>query len=127
MLEPVDIARCPEHGLHGSRKHCFVCEKPVEQVPMVALAEYERLKEALTQIGCTPDALRLSGEAAHRIAREALRVDGPEQTPRRTHRVETYKPKPRPAGEAWQRIRDAVSREGIRNAGPRVRRTRDER
>lgn len=29
------VARCPEHGLHGSRKSCFVCGGPVEQVLMV--------------------------------------------------------------------------------------------
>ncbi len=33
--EAVYIARCPEHGLHGERKDCFVCGGPVEQVPMV--------------------------------------------------------------------------------------------
>lgn len=31
----VNIARCPEHGLHGCRTECFVCGGPVEQVPMV--------------------------------------------------------------------------------------------
>lgn len=33
--ESVRIARCPEHGLHGERTECFVCGRPVEQVPMV--------------------------------------------------------------------------------------------
>ena len=33
--EPVYIARCPEHGLHGQRDSCFVCGGPVEQVPFV--------------------------------------------------------------------------------------------
>jgi hypothetical protein len=33
--EPVLIARCPEHGLHGERSECFVCGGPVEHVPMV--------------------------------------------------------------------------------------------
>lgn len=26
---------CPEHGLHGERDTCFVCDGPVEQVAMV--------------------------------------------------------------------------------------------
>lgn len=28
----VDIAYCPEHGLHGERERCFVCEQPVLRV-----------------------------------------------------------------------------------------------
>ena len=43
MSEPVLIARCPEHGLHGERQECFVCGGPVEQVPMVALSEHDAL------------------------------------------------------------------------------------
>jgi hypothetical protein len=35
MPDPVKIARCPIHGLHGERTECFVCGGPVEQVPMV--------------------------------------------------------------------------------------------
>lgn len=33
------IARCPEHGLHGERTECFVCNGPVEQVPMIELSQ----------------------------------------------------------------------------------------
>ena len=33
--DPVDIAYCPQHGLHGERQECFVCGGPVEQVRMV--------------------------------------------------------------------------------------------
>lgn len=33
----VNIARCPEHGLHGERDECFVCGGPVEQVRMVVV------------------------------------------------------------------------------------------
>lgn len=44
MPEVVHIARCAEHGLHGCRTECFVCGADVEQVPMVPLAEYERVK-----------------------------------------------------------------------------------
>lgn len=32
------IARCPEHGLHGDRIDCFVCQGPVEQVAMQEVA-----------------------------------------------------------------------------------------
>lgn len=41
----VYFARCPEHGLHGERTHCFVCGGPVEQVPMVSLRAYEIVVE----------------------------------------------------------------------------------
>lgn len=45
----VSIARCPEHGLHGERTECFVCDGPVEQVPMVPCddAAVERAMDAL--------------------------------------------------------------------------------
>lgn len=36
------VARCPEHGLHGERTDCYVCEGPVEQVPMLEVS-YEDL------------------------------------------------------------------------------------
>lgn len=35
--DAVPIARCPEHGLHGSRDRCYVCGGPVEQIPMARL------------------------------------------------------------------------------------------
>lgn len=35
----VEIARCPEHGLHGERTSCFVCGGEVEQVRMVLASE----------------------------------------------------------------------------------------
>ncbi|HWF25166.1 MAG TPA: hypothetical protein VG275_06955 [Solirubrobacteraceae bacterium] len=41
--ELVNIARCPEHGLHGCRTECFFCGGPVDQVEMMALAELELL------------------------------------------------------------------------------------
>jgi hypothetical protein len=43
----VNIARCPEHGLHGERPECFVCGGAVEQVPMVPASEITRLKGLL--------------------------------------------------------------------------------
>jgi hypothetical protein len=52
--EVVNIARCPEHGLHGERQECFVCGGEVEQVPMIHAAalvpviqEQERLRAEL--------------------------------------------------------------------------------
>jgi hypothetical protein len=46
----VHIARCPEHGLHGARKTCFICEGDVDQVPMVAQAEYQVVRDALASV-----------------------------------------------------------------------------
>lgn len=49
----VEIARCPTHGLHGSRATCFVCGGPVEQVRFVAETEIAReaaLVEALAHL-----------------------------------------------------------------------------
>jgi hypothetical protein len=40
----VKIARCPTHGLHGRRDFCFDCDKPVEQVAMLPVAELEKLQ-----------------------------------------------------------------------------------
>lgn len=37
-MEVVNIARCPDHGLHGERDTCFICDGPVEQVPMVEVS-----------------------------------------------------------------------------------------
>lgn len=57
----VNIARCPEHGLHGCRETCFVCGVSVEQVPMVpdTLA-----MEALNRV----DKVRIRCEQAIRLA-----------------------------------------------------------
>lgn len=38
----VNIARCPEHGLHGERAECFICGGPVEQVPMRPVPRQEQ-------------------------------------------------------------------------------------
>lgn len=37
-----DIARCPEHGIHGQREKCYVCEGPVEQVRVVPVSSEGR-------------------------------------------------------------------------------------
>jgi hypothetical protein len=38
----VNIARCPEHGLHGERTECFACGGPVEQIPMVPVDDAQQ-------------------------------------------------------------------------------------
>lgn len=43
-----NIARCPEHGLHGRRDSCFECGGPVEQVTVVAERE---IREAISWMG----------------------------------------------------------------------------
>lgn len=40
-LTSIEIARCPEHGLHGERQACFVCGGPVEQVRMYPAEMWE--------------------------------------------------------------------------------------
>jgi hypothetical protein len=35
----VEVAYCPDHGLHGARDTCFVCGKPVQQIPMCFAGE----------------------------------------------------------------------------------------
>lgn len=50
----VNIARCPEHGLHGERAECFVCGGPVDQVPMVHAGGVLQPKGGWMQVGC-PD------------------------------------------------------------------------
>jgi hypothetical protein len=36
----VNIAVCPEHGLHGARDTCFECGEPVLQIPMRPVADF---------------------------------------------------------------------------------------
>jgi hypothetical protein len=62
--EPVEIARCPTHGLHGQRHKCYVCGGPVEQVAMVPASE---LKAAETE----RDALRVEVEQLRAVIAEA--------------------------------------------------------
>lgn len=42
LCNEANVARCPEHGLHGERTECFVCGGPVEQVRMVAMDAAEQ-------------------------------------------------------------------------------------
>ena len=71
---PVNIARCPEHGLHGEREECFVCGGAVDQVAMVALADYEalrrRVEELQEEVGDATVA-QLGIETEARVAAEA--------------------------------------------------------
>lgn len=48
----VNIAHCPEHGLHGSRERCFVCDQPVEQVPMVPASRLDAVRIAAVRAYC---------------------------------------------------------------------------
>ena len=56
------IARCPEHGLHGERTECFVCKGPVEQVPMVELAQADPEGQEYVYRTCWMDDEEPSGE-----------------------------------------------------------------
>lgn len=56
-MNVVHIARCPDHGLHGARRTCFICEREVEQVAMVTLEQYEALREALGTVLDAIDAM----------------------------------------------------------------------
>jgi hypothetical protein len=47
----VNIARCPQHGLHGERTECHVCGGLVEQVPMIPGAEHAEAVRALWLAG----------------------------------------------------------------------------
>lgn len=46
-LEPIAIARCPTHGLHGARETCFQCGGPVEQAGVIPVERVRPLYEAL--------------------------------------------------------------------------------
>lgn len=46
-VEIFEIARCPEHGLHGDRRWCFVCGGPVERAEFAPKADYDRLRAAI--------------------------------------------------------------------------------
>lgn len=81
MTEIVYFARCPEHGLHGCRTNCFECGEEAEQVPMVALADYERLRDALRLLAdrdnwqgdpFSHDAVLLGHFTPHELARVTL-------------------------------------------------------
>lgn len=77
----VYIARCPEHGLHGARDTCFVCGKPVEQVPMVEAARVPKQEITEEQIAAATSALerldpqwRATAYGPRRYAIEALQA-----------------------------------------------------
>lgn len=70
----VCIARCPEHGLHGERIACFVCDGQVEQVEMVPVVAYLALRAALAQIvALEGDDVFAFANRAYDIADRALR------------------------------------------------------
>lgn len=39
------VAHCDVHGTHGVRDRCFICEKPVRQIPMMPVSEHEKALE----------------------------------------------------------------------------------
>lgn len=55
---PAKIAWCSEHGLHGARSECFECGKPVEQIPMITIAEV-RQDNAGRYLHPSPDGKRI--------------------------------------------------------------------
>jgi hypothetical protein len=112
----VNIARCPEHGIHGERTECFVCEMPVEQVAMV---EHERVLAACDSAISLAEHLASGSIEKYRWDREIAEIralrNGTPLASAAAHRIETYKPRPRPEGETSVRIAAAVARPG----GPR--------
>jgi hypothetical protein len=79
-----NIARCPEHGLHGARSECFICGGAVEQVPMVPCddAAVERAAEALYELSrgqAWPgviDGIAVSHVGVKTVAEAVLRAAG---------------------------------------------------
>lgn len=61
---PAYIAWCDQHGLHGAREHCFECGKPVEQIPMISLAEVAPLLGTLRAFAKGPPQEPVSLERA---------------------------------------------------------------
>jgi hypothetical protein len=122
MNEVVNIARCPEHGLHGERTECFVCGGDVEQVPMVPF-EAESVERAAIELhrqaewrfpwaSTDEDEREMFRQRARMVLGAAGRILAPPPA-RSTHRVETYKPRPRPKGETRAKIAALVSSKGI--------------
>jgi hypothetical protein len=108
-----ETCRCGAHKARGSQR-CSQCHDALrrdladaQRAVIVAMWSEGRL---CREIG---EALGWSAkQAAAAISR--IRRDDPEAVPRRltTHRVETYRPRPRPAGETR-----ALIRAGIEEAG----------
>lgn len=77
----VNIARCPEHGLHGERTECFVCRGPVEKVPMLAWdhahAAMLRFRERIMR-AAEPAALVLDEDAFMDAWSDALAATTPD-------------------------------------------------
>jgi hypothetical protein len=54
MTGVVEIACCPEHGLHGCRSACFECGGPVDQMPMITVAEADERRRRRIPVGLRP-------------------------------------------------------------------------
>lgn len=71
--DPVKIACCPEHGLHGERSECFVCGGPVEQVEYVPANQLRGAVSALTDVRAYAESLKRSPERhAQRIGADLM-------------------------------------------------------
>lgn len=108
----VYIACCADHGLHGERTDCFACGGPVEQIPMVQVDEPLReLPKDTIRKWVDGETYLLHDLVPELRAALAYFDDTPRQT-RKTHHVETYKPRPRPEGETEAKIAAAVAQPG---------------
>lgn len=79
----IQVARCPEHGLHGLRSECHECGGPVDQVELALAGDFDRLWDVMAEIKrqdafhpsgypCTRDGIRLGLAAAEDELIEAL-------------------------------------------------------
>lgn len=75
----VNVAHCPEHGLHGDRETCFECGMYVEPIPMVPVWEVETLRTAIEE------AIEARDEVAMRSLLFAARWPGHSSECRRYH------------------------------------------
>lgn len=75
MIGLVDVARCPDHGLHDLRRtSCFTCGRPAEAIAMVPASEYDALCEVIRVLGVVNGEIDdveqdLGHDAAHVLAR----------------------------------------------------------
>jgi hypothetical protein len=69
------IAWCPEHGLQGDRDECFKCGRQVEEVELVALADYRLMqRHAAEQENAARRQAERAAVAERRLADFAIRL-----------------------------------------------------
>lgn len=67
-----NVALCPEHGLHGDRNRCFVCNGNVKQIKMISLDELEEfLKDLPRYLAVTQTA---EGRKINELDQEEIQV-----------------------------------------------------